>query len=146
MAAAAAESLPPALLWAIMRQESAYDRAARSKAGALGLLQLLPSTASQVAGRSVPEDSLTVAALNVRLGARYVRGLLREFGDPRAALASYNAGEDAVRRWNRDRGSVDDEWVERIPYRETRDYVKQVYSIWRRYETIYGAHHGGANP
>ncbi|HET7903537.1 MAG TPA: lytic transglycosylase domain-containing protein, partial [Candidatus Eisenbacteria bacterium] len=146
MAAAAAESLPPALLWAIMRQESAYDRAARSKAGALGLLQLLPSTASQVAGRAVPEDSLTVAALNVRLGARYVRGLLREFGDPRAALASYNAGEDAVRRWNRDRGSVDDEWVERIPYRETRDYVKQVYSIWRRYETIYGAHHGGANP
>jgi soluble lytic murein transglycosylase-like protein len=41
---------------------------------------------------------------------------------------------------------VDDEWVERIPYRETRDYVKRVYSIWRRYETIYGAHHGRETP
>ncbi|HSQ59685.1 MAG TPA: lytic transglycosylase domain-containing protein, partial [Acidobacteriota bacterium] len=137
MSAAAAESLPPALLWAIMRQESAYDRSARSKAGALGLLQLLPSTASQVAGRRISEDSLTGAALNVRLGARYVKTLLKEFGDLRAVLASYNAGEDAVRRWNRDRGAVDDEWVERIPYRETRDYVKQVYLGWRMYEAIY---------
>jgi len=137
--AAAAESLPPSLLWGIMRQESAYDPLARSKAGALGLLQLLPTTAAQLAGREIPEDSLTVAALNVRLGARYVRDLLREFGDPRAVLASYNAGEKAVRRWNRDRPVVDDEWVERIPYRETRDYVKRVYAAWRRYEAIYGA-------
>jgi soluble lytic murein transglycosylase len=136
--AAAAEQVPPALLWAIMRQESAYDPLARSKAGALGLLQLLPSTAAQLAGRSIPEDSLTVPALNVRLGARYVQNLLREFGDPRAVLASYNAGEDAVRRWNRGRASVDDEWVERIPYRETRDYVKRVYAAWRHYEAIYG--------
>ena len=136
--AAAAESVSAALLWAIMRQESAYDRQARSKAGALGLLQLMPKTASQLAGRSVPEDSLTDAGLNVRLGARYVRALLREFGDARAVLASYNAGEDAVRRWKRDGAPIDDEWVERIPYRETRDYVKQVYAAWRRYEALYG--------
>jgi soluble lytic murein transglycosylase len=138
LAAAAAESLPPALLWAIMRQESAYDRDARSRAGAIGLLQLLPTTASQLAGRTITAEALVEPRLNVRLAARYVRGLLREFGDPRAVLASYNAGEEAVRRWNRDRGAVDDEWVERIPYRETRDYVKQVYSGWRRYEAIYG--------
>jgi len=136
--AAAAESVSAALLWAIMRQESAYDRSARSKAGALGLLQLMPATASQLAGRAVPEDSLTDAGLNVRLGARYVRALLREFGDARAVLASYNAGEDAVRRWRRDGAPIDDEWVERIPYRETRDYVKQVYAAWRRYEALYG--------
>jgi soluble lytic murein transglycosylase len=54
-------------------------------------------------------------------------------------MAAYNAGEDAVRRWMRDRPVVDDVWVEMIPYRETRDYVKQVYSIWRRYEALYGS-------
>ncbi|HKQ20364.1 MAG TPA: lytic transglycosylase domain-containing protein, partial [Candidatus Eisenbacteria bacterium] len=136
--AAAQESLPPGLLWAIMRQESGYRRDVRSKARALGLLQLLPSTASQLAGHTVPEESLYVAEVNVRLGARYVRKLAREFGDPRAVLAAYNAGEDAVRRWIRDRGPVDDRWVELIPYRETRDYVKQVYAAWRRYESLYG--------
>jgi len=137
--AAAAESVSAALLWSIMRQESAYDRQARSKAGAIGLLQLMPATASQLAGRAVPEDSLRDAGLNVRLGARYVRALLAEFGDARAVLASYNAGEEAVRRWSGAEPSIDDEWVERIPYRETRDYVKQVYAICRRYETLYGS-------
>jgi len=137
--AAAAESVSAALLWAIMRQESAYDRQARSKAGAIGLLQLMPATASQLARRAVPEDSLRDAALNVRLGARYVRALLAEFGDARAVLASYNAGEEAVRRWSGAGTKIDDEWVERIPYRETRDYVKQVYAICRRYESLYGS-------
>jgi soluble lytic murein transglycosylase-like protein len=138
--AAEAESVSASLLWAIMRTESAYDRRARSKAGAIGLLQLMPATANQWAGRSVPEDSLADPRLNVTLAARYVRALLREFGDARAVMASYNAGEDAVRRWRRDNGAtIDDEWVERIPYRETRDYVKQVYATWRRYESLYGA-------
>lgn len=136
--AAARESLPPGLLWAIMRQESGYRRDVRSKARAHGLLQLLTGTASQLAGHTVSEESLYVAEVNVRLGARYVRKLAREFGDPRAVLAAYNAGEDAVRRWVRDRGPVDDRWVELIPYRETRDYVKQVYAAWRRYESLYG--------
>jgi len=138
LASAKRESLSAALLWAIMRQESAYQRAARSKAGALGLLQLLPSTASRLNGSQVTEAALTEPDLNVRLGARYLRGLVAEFGDPRAAMAAYNAGEDAVRRWLRDRPVVDDLWVELIPYRETRDYVKQVYTIWRRYEALYG--------
>ncbi len=138
IASAKREGLSAALLWAIMRQESAYQRAARSKAGALGLLQLLPSTASRLNGAPVPEAALTEADLNVRLGAKYLRGLVTEFGDPRAAMAAYNAGEEAVRRWLRDRPVVDDLWVELIPYRETRDYVKQVYTIWRRYEALYG--------
>ncbi len=132
------ESLSVSLLWAIMRQESAYLRAARSKAGALGLLQLLPSTASRLNHATVTEADLTDPALNVRLGAKYVAGLWSEFGDPRATIAAYNAGEEAVRRWMRDRPKIDDMWVELIPYRETRDYVKQVYTIWRRYEALYG--------
>jgi len=136
--AAQRESVSVALLWAIMRQESAYQRAARSKAGAIGLLQLIPSTASRLNGAPVTEASLTEADLNVRLGARYVRKLLDEFKDPRAVAAAYNAGEDFVRRWMQYRPVVDDFWVELIPYRETRDYVKQVYTIWRRYEALYG--------
>lgn len=138
LAAARRESLSAALLWAIMRQESAYQRSARSKAGAVGLLQLLPSTASRLNGSTVTEASLTAVELNIALGARYLRDLIVEFGDPRAAIAAYNAGEEAVRRWRRERAVVDDIWIESIPYRETRDYVKQVYSIWRRYEALYG--------
>ncbi|HET9250685.1 MAG TPA: lytic transglycosylase domain-containing protein [Candidatus Eisenbacteria bacterium] len=144
--AARREALDPFLLWAIMRQESAYQRLARSRAGAIGLLQLLPSTASALQGSTVGEDALTDPALNVRLGARYLRALLREFKDPRAAMAAYNAGEEPVRRWLQERPVVDDLWVELIPYRETREYVKQVYTIWRRYEALYGAGAGVGEP
>jgi soluble lytic murein transglycosylase len=138
LTSAGRESLSAPLLWAIMRQESAYRHEVRSKAGALGLLQLLPSTASRLNGAPVTEAGLVDPVVNVRLGARYVGELLEEFGDPRAAMAAYNAGEEAVRRWMRDRPKVDDMWVEMIPYRETRDYVKQVYTIWRRYQALYG--------
>jgi hypothetical protein len=136
--AAEAESLDPAIVWAIMRQETGYIRTARSRAGALGLIQLLPRTASHLAGRTVSEESLLVAQLNVSLGAKYLKDHEREMGDPRAVFAAYNAGEDVVGRWIRDSGPVDDRWVELIPYRETRDYVKQVYAAWRRYEALYG--------
>jgi soluble lytic murein transglycosylase len=122
-----------------MRRESGYNPDARSRAGALGLLQLMRATASRMAARSVPEDSLTDPDLNVHLGAAYLRGLMREFGDPRAAMAAYNAGEEAVRRWSAARQSVDDLWVELIPFRETRDYVKQIYAAWRRYQSVYSA-------
>jgi len=133
------ESLSAALLWAIMRQESGYQAAVRSKAGALGLLQLLPSTASRLARTPVTEEALMDPERNIGLGAKYLRDLTREFVDPRAVMAAYNAGEDAVRRWLRERPRVDDIWVELIPYRETRDYVKQVYTAWRRYQAIYAA-------
>jgi soluble lytic murein transglycosylase-like protein len=141
--AADRESLSAALIWSIMRQESGYSAPVRSRAGAIGLLQLLPSTASKLNRAPVTDAALTDPALNVRLGARYIRDLTREFGDPRAVMAAYNAGEDAVRRWLKDRPKVDDVWVEMIPYRETRDYVKQVYSVWRRYEAIYAAPSAG---
>ena len=137
-ASAAAESLDPGIIWSIMRQESGYARQVRSRAGAMGLLQLLPKTAARVARRPVSEESLLVAPVNVALGARYLADLDREMGDPRATFGAYNAGEDVVRRWVAEQGPVDDRWVEMIPYRETRDYVKQVYATWRRYEALYG--------
>lgn len=137
--AADSERVDPCLLWALMLQESGFDAKARSRAGAIGLLQLLPATASRLKGRAVSADDLADPEENVRLAARYFARLLREFGEPRAAIAAYNAGEDAVRRWRADRPVVDDLWVELIPYRETRDYVKSVYTTWRQYETIYAA-------
>lgn len=137
--AAREESLSAPLIWSIMRRESGYNASARSRAGALGLLQLLQSTASRLARRTVPEDSLLDPDLNVRLGTRYLRALVREFGDSRAASAAYNAGEEAARRWVAARPTIDDLWVELIPYRETRDYVKQIYAAMRRYEAVYDA-------
>jgi soluble lytic murein transglycosylase-like protein len=136
--AADSEHVDPYLLWALMLQESGFDHGARSRAGAIGLLQLLPKTASRLAGHSVTADDLTDPEENVRLAARYFAGLLREFGEPRAAIAAYNAGEDAVRRWRSGRPAIDDLWVELIPYHETREYVKSVYTTWRQYAAIYG--------
>jgi hypothetical protein len=140
--AADSERVDPYLLWSLMLQESAFDAAARSRAGAIGLLQLMPATASRLAGHGVTADSLVNPERNVRLAARYVSGLLREFHEPRAVMAAYNAGEDVVRRWVAARPAVDDLWVELIPYKETREYVKSVYTTWRQYAAVYGANPG----
>ncbi len=136
------EGVDPYLLWSLMLQESSFDATARSRAGAIGLFQLMPPTASRLAGHPVTADSLVDPERNVRLAARYVAGLFREFHEPRAVMAAYNAGEDAVRRWIAARPVVDDLWVEVIPYRETRDYVKSVYTTWRQYAAIYGPNPG----
>jgi tetratricopeptide (TPR) repeat protein len=133
------ESLSAPFIWSIMRQESGYNPAARSRAGALGLLQLMVPTASRLAGRPLTEDALPDPDLNVRLGARYLRRLAREFGDLRPVAAAYNSGEEAVRRWIAPRPRIDDLWVELIPYWETRGYVKQTYAAMRRYEAVYEA-------
>jgi len=133
------ESLSAPFIWSIMRQESGYNPAARSRAGALGLLQLMVPTASRLAGHAVTEAALPDPDLNVRLGAIYLRRLAREFGDLRPVAAAYNSGEDAVRRWIAPRPRIDDLWVELIPYWETRGYVKQTYAAMRRYEAVYEA-------
>jgi soluble lytic murein transglycosylase len=136
--------LDPYLVAALIRQESLYDARARSHADARGLMQLLPSTAARVArtiGSRVPEpEDLYEPAINVPLGASYLAGLLRENGgSPVLALAGYNAGERAVAKWqNRYPGLDEDEFVESISYRETRDYVKRVLQNRRLYGVLYG--------
>jgi soluble lytic murein transglycosylase len=122
-----------------MRQESGYNPTARSRAGALGLLQLMVPTASRLAGRPLIESAVLDPDLNVRLAAMYLRQLAREFGDLRPVAAAYNGGEEAVRRWIAARPRIDDLWVELIPYWETRGYVKQTYAAMRRYEAVYDA-------
>ncbi len=139
--AAETEQLDPYLLLAVMRQESLFDPDAVSPAAAYGLMQLILPTAAQVAGTPITSVELANPALNIRLGARYLHRLLgRTDGDLAKAVAAYNGGEDAVAKWEaRAAGAADDEFVERISFRETRAYVKAVLGNYRRYRRLYGA-------
>jgi soluble lytic murein transglycosylase len=140
-AAADAARLDPYVVLSLMRQESLFDPAAVSPADAYGLMQLLVTTASRVAGRPVDASALVDPTTNIALGTRYLRQLLDRFGGNLAkALAAYNGGEDAVAKWERRAlGAATDEFVETISYRETRNYVKQVLGNYRRYRRLYGA-------
>jgi soluble lytic murein transglycosylase len=136
--------VPGHLLHALVREESALDPAAVSPAGAVGLTQLMPSTARAVARQlrlgSPARADLTDPSVNLRIGARYLSDLLRRYdGSAALALAAYNAGMGAVGRWLGERGDLDlDEFVEEIPYQETRGYVKRVLRSYAAYHLLYG--------
>ena len=126
-----------ALLFAITRQESAFDREALSRAGARGLMQLMPATASDIANKlQLPFSAERLAedgTYNVLLGRAYLETLIDDFGGSYAlAIAGYNAGPGRVRQWLRDygdpRGGKVDmvDWIENIPISETRNYVQRV--------------------
>jgi soluble lytic murein transglycosylase len=142
-AAEATEGLPSGLLWAIMRQESGFDPDAASPARAIGLMQLLPETARGIADElALPRDDarLTSPAYSIRVAAHLMHRLLEQFhGDTALAVAAYNAGAEAVERWSsRAQGMQLDTFVERIPFRETRDYVARVMGNFARYAYLSG--------
>jgi soluble lytic murein transglycosylase len=132
-------SLDPALLAAVIYQESKFKANARSSSGAIGLMQLLPDTAKGIAvhtgGSAFRVDDLFDPELNVRYGAWYLRHLLQKYGDERTALAAYNAGQDNVDRWRR--SGV------RIQFAETRAYVNRVEELKKIYRDAYGGDLGG---
>jgi soluble lytic murein transglycosylase len=137
-AAEAVESLPSGLLWAVMRQESGFDPDAVSPAHAVGLMQILPDTARPVADELVlPHDDarLTSPPYAIRVGAHVLRKLLDQFhGSVPLAVAAYNCGAESVDRWaSRAPGMQLDTFVERIPFRETREYVARVMGNLARY-------------
>ncbi len=133
--AAQGVSLDPYLVAAVVREESSYYPRAVSRAGARGLMQLMPSTARLLA----PGGDLDDPVVNIQLGTRFLAGLVREFSDPRLAIAAYNAGPRRVREWWAARHSDDVEaFVELIPFDETRLYVKKVMTSWDEYRRIYG--------
>ncbi|HBH00595.1 MAG TPA: hypothetical protein DDZ42_01550 [Candidatus Rokubacteria bacterium] len=137
--AARAAGLDPYLVAAVVREESSYHPGAVSPAGARGLMQLMPATVRPL-GRTGDLEDPTV---NLRLGTRFLAALLREFGDPRLALAAYNAGPARLRRWWSARRTDDVEaFVEQIPYDETRHFVKRVILAWDEYRRIYGGESG----
>ena len=144
-AAEAAESLPAGLLWAVMRQESGFDPDAVSAAHAVGILQLLPETARPLAEElGLPRDDarLTSPPYAIRVGARALHNLLERFhGSVPLAVAAYNAGAEPVERWAsgaRAPGMKLDTFVERIPFKETREYVTRVMGNLARYEYLAG--------
>ena len=130
-------SIERALALAVTRQESAFNAAAVSPSGALGLMQLMPGTARDVAGRlGLPfvQSKLTAdPSYNVTLGSQYLAEMLQRFGGSyELALAAYNAGPNRVARWLQTigdpRGGKIDmvDWIEMIPLRETRNYVERI--------------------
>lgn len=137
---AVAAGVDPLLLVAMARQESLFEPAALSPAGARGVLQLMPATAARLAGGPVDATILNDPAANIALGARYLGGLMHRYdGRIVLAVAAYNGGPEAVDRWlERAPGAAGDEFVERISYRETRDYVKAVLRNYRTYHLLYG--------
>jgi soluble lytic murein transglycosylase len=143
-AAASGDALDPYLVLALMRQESLFNPQARSVSDARGLMQLMPATANRVGpSAGVVQASLNLydPALSVRVGTAYLKNLFDMFGgDPFKAVAAYNAGEHAVQQWNAKYPGGDDQWVENIGFRETRDYVKRVIGGLREYRMLYPSH------
>lgn len=134
--AAQQTSVNPLLIYAVARQESAFTPDAKSTAGAVGLMQLLPSTAKQTAqknGLSFTPQDLIKPEKNIALGSRYLDHLLGVFdGNRILAAAAYNAGPSRVRKWlNKEKNAQlpYDVWIETIPFKETRGYVQNVLSF-----------------
>ena len=125
--------LDPALLAAVIYQESRFRADAQSRSGAIGLMQLLPATAKGIAvrtgGSRFRVEDLYEPELNVRYGSWYLRHLLDRYGRLETALAAYNAGQTNVDRWRRD-GSG-------IAFAETRHYVEKVRELKEIYARAY---------
>ena len=139
-----AGGVEPGSLYSLMREESSYRPDVVSIAGARGLLQLMPEHGERVA-RALPlpelhrRRPLRSRAPTSRLGARYLASLLRQFaGRASAAIGSYNAGPARGRALGaRAAAREDDEWVEEIPYEQTRAYVKRVLRSLHAYRVLY---------
>ena len=134
-------NLDPALVAAIIRQESGFNPRATSSAGARGLMQMMPAVGRAVARSiDVPEwrsDLLYQPDINLQLGIRHLEAFISRYDAP-YALAAYNAGESRLVRWLRRPGARDPElFVERIPFTETRDYVRIVLRNRAMYRALY---------
>jgi soluble lytic murein transglycosylase len=135
-----ANEVPPELQLALMREESAFNPRAESPANALGLTMVHPATARDLMAREVTREQLLDPQTNLALGARYLAGLLKRYRGVVPAIAAYNAGGSPVARWLRERGHLPvDEFLEEIPYEETRGYTKRVLASYFAYSWLYAA-------
>ena len=133
------------LIWAVMRQESAFDMNATSWVGAAGLMQLMPSTArGEAKALELKKYSLYSPGTNILLGASHLARLLQSFGAEEQAVAAYNAGGGAARRWLGGRGQIPlDEWIEAVRYEETNTYVQRVMANLHVYRALYPRERAG---
>jgi soluble lytic murein transglycosylase len=135
-------SVDASMVYAVMRRESAYIPDVKSPAGAIGLMQLMPATAKEMAGRTSftgSRWSLIDGEVNINLGVEYLELVLNRFeGNAALAAAAYNAGPSRVDRWRDQFALPTDVWVETIPFDETRNYVKAVLFSTVVFDTIRG--------
>lgn len=136
------EDVEPELVYSIMREESGYRPKVISPVGARGLLQIMRETGKRLAGRAgrtnFDVDDLFDPGMNIELGSFYLAELSRRFPTRMSAsIASYNAGPRVVTQWIKGDSRPDDEWVESIPYSQTRNYVKRVMRSIQAYRLLY---------
>jgi len=137
-----ANGLSDALVLSLAKAESSFRSDVKSHAGAIGLMQLMPATARMTAGSKGKKFNplmLIEPEYNIRLGTKHLRELLdRYHQDTVYTLAAYNAGAGAVNRWRKSFGELPrDEFIENIPYFETREYVKKIISFMAIYRSLY---------
>lgn len=143
LAAADANKIDPRMLLAIMRQESGFRADVKSVAAARGILQFIPSTALRIAAAAKIEnfaiDDLFYPPTSIKLAGNYVGELSRQFpNQPEAVIASYNGGDDNMKRWlGRSRSDDPGFYVAEIMFSQTKDYVIKVMSNYRMYRLIY---------
>lgn len=134
--------VPMEFIWSIMRAETIYRPDAISPVGARGLMQIMPKTGRKIAslvGEDVDVDSLVRPYVSIKLGAYYLQRVLKKFkGNLALAAAAYNGGPHRVHAWMNLFGRLDlDEFIEHIPYQETRNYVKKVSKYYATYHLVY---------
>jgi len=133
--------IDPSLAFAVMRAESSFSPEATSPVGARGLMQLMPKTAAMVLEeRKIAPERLYDPELNIRLGTKHLRELIDKYGgNQTAVIASYNAGASNVNRWLKTYAHLKgEEFIESIPFSETRNYVKKVLAVAAIYKRLYG--------
>ncbi len=144
---AVVNSLPEGLVYSIIRAESSFSPTAKSPVGAIGLMQLMPATAAAIAQNGpLATGSLTRPELNIRFGTKHLKDLLDLYkGNLVMVVAAYNAGSSNVARWQKSFGALpQDEFIESITFRETREYVKKVLAGIEVYERLYKLDNGVA--
>jgi soluble lytic murein transglycosylase len=134
--------LDPVLVAALIRQESNFNPQATSPAGARGLMQVMPAVGKDLAASKGigpwDPDMLYDPATNIKLGTAHLTGLVRKYPEVVKQLAAYNAGESRVDKWSTKNGANDPEvFTERIPFVETRDYVRTIVRNRAYYQALY---------
>lgn len=131
----------PYLICAVINTESSFKSSAQSHKGAMGLMQLMPDTAKWIASKLSEEydaDALTAPESNIRYGTWYLKYLLKRYdGDISCAAAAYNAGHSNVDEWKKTIADGDSIDVSKIPFKETKNYVRKVDSAYDIYKRLY---------
>jgi soluble lytic murein transglycosylase len=133
-------NLDSCFILAIIREESRYNINARSRSGALGLMQIMPGTAAWINRRNTTRTDLFRPELNIQIGIKYLEYLINRFGSSYLVLAAYNGGPTNLNKWIESYNETEIyKFIERIPFPETRNYIKKVIASYEMYKVIYSA-------